>query len=221
MGRGARWQGGEEVGRKVGRWRGEGLTNEQNNTACGALFSARTTPQPSEPSWNPGGTLVVEPWWNPRGTLPQGRPGPPRSLSELRPQSFQPLGGQKTERTCGLKGAEKETKTNKKGERSPAKLHRPSLCPGRPRSSAAPPASGRTRRGGCSAGPPRRRRRGVPPPRGSGRHWRGDMAMGQKPNRALSEHANPTTKTDQHGHLPRNGTIGFDPQPYFKKALSF
>ena len=36
-------------------------------TACGALFSARTTPQPSqnlmEPSWNPGGTLV-EPWWN-------------------------------------------------------------------------------------------------------------------------------------------------------------
>ena len=37
-------------------------------TACGALFSARTTPQPSqirvEPSWNPGGTLV-EPWWNP------------------------------------------------------------------------------------------------------------------------------------------------------------
>ena len=55
--------------------------------ACGALFSARTTPQ----QWNPGGTLV-EPWWNPRGTLPQNRPGPPRSLSGLRPQSFQLLG---------------------------------------------------------------------------------------------------------------------------------
>ena len=39
-----------------------------------------------EPWWNPGGTLV-EPWWNPRGTLPQGSPGPPRSLSWLRPQS--------------------------------------------------------------------------------------------------------------------------------------
>ena len=39
-------------------------------TACGALFSARTTLQPSqklvelvEPPWNPGGTLV-EPSWN-------------------------------------------------------------------------------------------------------------------------------------------------------------
>ena len=32
------------------------------------LFSARTTPQPSQ--------NLVEPWWNPRGTLPQGRPGP-------------------------------------------------------------------------------------------------------------------------------------------------
>ena len=43
-------------------------------TDCGALCSARTTPQPSqslvEPLWNPG-----EPWWNPRGTLPQDRPG--------------------------------------------------------------------------------------------------------------------------------------------------
>ena len=55
-----------------------------------------------EPWWNPGGTLVepwwnpggilVEPWWNPRGTSPQGRPGPPLSLSGLRPQSFQLLG---------------------------------------------------------------------------------------------------------------------------------
>ena len=41
--------------------------------------------------WNSGGTLV-EPWWNPRGTLPQRRPGPPQSLSGLRPQSFQLLG---------------------------------------------------------------------------------------------------------------------------------
>ena len=41
--------------------------------------------------WNPGGTLV-EPWWNLGGTLPQGRPEPPRSLSGLRPQSFQLLG---------------------------------------------------------------------------------------------------------------------------------
>ena len=84
----------------------------------------RTTPQALEeiggnlvePWWNPRGTLVesyfkslritpqplrkhsgtlVEPWWNPRGTLPQGRPGPPRSLSGLRPQSFQLLGRRK------------------------------------------------------------------------------------------------------------------------------
>ena len=34
----------------------------------------------------------MEPWWNPRGTLPQGRPGPPRSLSGLRTHSFQLLG---------------------------------------------------------------------------------------------------------------------------------
>ena len=53
-------------------------------TACGALFSARTTQQPSQ--------NLVELWWNPRGTLPQGRSGPPRSLSGLRPQSFQLLG---------------------------------------------------------------------------------------------------------------------------------
>ena len=52
-------------------------------TACGALFSARTT----QPSQNPRGTLV-EFWWNP------GCPGPPRSLSGLRPQSFQLLGKQ-------------------------------------------------------------------------------------------------------------------------------
>ncbi|CAJ1390923.1 unnamed protein product [Effrenium voratum] len=46
-------------------------------TACGAPFSARTAPQPRRTSWNPGGTLV-----------PQGRPGPPRSLSGLGPQAF-------------------------------------------------------------------------------------------------------------------------------------
>ena len=34
----------------------------------------------------------MEPSWNPRGTLPQGHPGPPRSRSGLRPQSFQMLG---------------------------------------------------------------------------------------------------------------------------------
>ena len=40
------------------------------------------------------GTLrtLVEPGWNPRGTSPQGRPVPPRSLSGLRPQSFQLVG---------------------------------------------------------------------------------------------------------------------------------
>ena len=59
-------------------------------TACGALFSARATPQPSQ--------NLAEPWWNPRGTLPQGRPRPPRSLSKLRPQSFQLL-GKKREKT--------------------------------------------------------------------------------------------------------------------------
>ena len=35
--------------------------------------------------------------WNPGGTLPQGRPGPPRSLPGLRPQGFQLLGKKKTE----------------------------------------------------------------------------------------------------------------------------
>ena len=50
--------------------------------------------------WNASATLV-EPWWNSRGTLPQGRPGPPRSLSGLRPQSFQLL-GEKKKKTPGL-----------------------------------------------------------------------------------------------------------------------
>ena len=60
---------------------------------------------PRRTSWNPRGTLggsLVEPWWNPRGTLPQGRPRPPRSLSGLRPQSFQLLG----EKTSGTPGFE-------------------------------------------------------------------------------------------------------------------
>ena len=68
-------------------------------TARGVLV-ARTTPQPSknlvEPLWNPSGTLELS--WSPRGTLPQGRPGPPRSLSGLRPQSFQLLGKKERER---------------------------------------------------------------------------------------------------------------------------
>ena len=55
------------------------------------LFLVLAPPRsPCRTSWNTGGTLV-EPWWNPGGTLPQGRPGPPRSLSG-RPQSFQLLG---------------------------------------------------------------------------------------------------------------------------------
>ena len=49
---------------------------------------------PRRTPWNPRGTLV-EPSWNPRGTLPQGRPGSPRSLCGLRPQSFQLLGKNK------------------------------------------------------------------------------------------------------------------------------
>ena len=63
--------------------------NKQNPTACSALFSARTTPQPSQnlvqPSKNPGKTLL-ELWRNPCRTLPQGRPGPPRSLSAETPK---------------------------------------------------------------------------------------------------------------------------------------
>ena len=48
-------------------------------TSCGALFGARTTPQPSqnlvEPSWNPGGTLV-EPSWNLISGSPRTTPEP-------------------------------------------------------------------------------------------------------------------------------------------------
>ena len=85
---------------------------------CGTFLKpARTTPQPlqnvMEPWWKPrrwwnpggtGGTLVergtlVEPWWNLGGTLPQGRPEPPRSLSGLRPQSFQLLGKKQLKKT--------------------------------------------------------------------------------------------------------------------------
>ena len=52
-----------------------------------------------QPAWNSCGT-PVEPWWDPRGTLPQGRPGPPRSLSGLRPQSFQSFGKNPFPKTC-------------------------------------------------------------------------------------------------------------------------
>ena len=48
-----------------------------------ALAEPRGTLRSLVPWWNP---------WNPRGTLPQSRPEPPRSLSRLRPQSFQLLG---------------------------------------------------------------------------------------------------------------------------------
>ena len=58
-------------------------------TACGALFSARATPQQIlvERSWNPGGTLV-EPSWNLTS-------GPPRTTPQpiwAETQSFQLLG---------------------------------------------------------------------------------------------------------------------------------
>ena len=48
-------------------------------TACGAFFSARTTPQPSqnrvEPWWNPRG-ILVEPSWNLSSGSPQTNPEP-------------------------------------------------------------------------------------------------------------------------------------------------
>ena len=61
--------------------------------------SSQTTLQPSQCWWKFCGILIepgpwnlrgtsVEPWWKPRGTLPQGCPGPPRSLSGLRPQKL-------------------------------------------------------------------------------------------------------------------------------------
>ena len=71
------------------------------------LFLVLAPPQPSEPWWNPGGTLV-EPSWNPRGNLPQGRPGPPRSLSGLTPQSFQLLGKKRQAEFPGLPLPSKE-----------------------------------------------------------------------------------------------------------------
>ena len=65
-----------------------------------------TTPDHSQPSQNLVEPTLVKPClkppqttpnlversWNPRGTFNQGRPGPPRTLSGLRPQSFQLLG---------------------------------------------------------------------------------------------------------------------------------
>ena len=70
-------------------------------TACGALAEPHAT--------------LVEPWWNPGGTLPQGRPGPPRSLSGLRPQSFQLLGKMKNN----------EQKKRKKTKHKKNKKHAP------------------------------------------------------------------------------------------------
>ena len=83
-----------------------GTAQEENKLRCypqqHAVLFLVLAPPPRRTSWNPGGTLVepwwnpggtvVVPWWNPRETLPHGRPGPPQSLSGLRPQSFQQLG---------------------------------------------------------------------------------------------------------------------------------
>ena len=55
-------------------------------TARGALLVLAPPRSLRRTLWNFRGTL------NPRGTLPPGRPGPPRSLTGLRPQSFQLLG---------------------------------------------------------------------------------------------------------------------------------
>ena len=62
---------------------------------CGTL--PQSTPNPGG-NLADGGTHLVEPWWNSGGTLAQGRPEPPRSLSGLRPQSFQLLGNEKKEK---------------------------------------------------------------------------------------------------------------------------
>ena len=63
--------------------------NPQQHAVLVLVLAPRRSP--CRTSWNSRGT-VVEPLWNPRGTLPQGLPRPPRSLSGLRPQSFQLLG---------------------------------------------------------------------------------------------------------------------------------
>ena len=62
-------------------------------TACGALFSARATPQPSRTLWNPRGNMV-KPWWNPRGTSAPDHPGAylgcdPKAFSRGRKQQAQ------------------------------------------------------------------------------------------------------------------------------------
>ena len=76
--------------------------------ACGALVSARTTPLPAQ--------NLVEPSRNPGGTLPHPRPGPPRSLSGLRPQSFQLLG-------------KHTTKQRANGIHAPARYLTAHICP--------------------------------------------------------------------------------------------
>ena len=90
------------------RWNPDGTLVETSWNPRGTL--PQTTPDhpalAEEPWWNPGGNLV-EPWWNPGGTLaePLVEPwwnltsGPPRTLSGLRPQSFQLLG--KKTAVCG------------------------------------------------------------------------------------------------------------------------
>ena len=66
-------------------------------TACGALFSARNTPQPWQPRgtrvWNPSGTLV-EPLWNLTS-------GPPRTTPEpiwAKTPKLSAVGGKSTPR---------------------------------------------------------------------------------------------------------------------------
>ena len=66
-------------------WNSGGTLVELWWSFCGTL--PQTTPDHPAALAEPSGTLV-ELWWNPRGTLPQGRPGPPRSLSRLRPKIF-------------------------------------------------------------------------------------------------------------------------------------
>ena len=96
---------------------------------CGTLSPCETLPQsphgakPCRTLLHPAalaepGENLVEPGWNPRGTLPQGRPGPPRTLSGLRPQSFQLLGKKKT----GTAKFEGKPKGNQHFSKSPDSL---------------------------------------------------------------------------------------------------
>ena len=73
-------------------------------TACGALFSARTTPQPSQ--------NLAEPSRNPGKTFPQGLPGPPRSLSGAETPKLSAVGENPPKKT--MKTKPKKTRRNKK-----------------------------------------------------------------------------------------------------------